>query len=156
MWLIVIAMVAVWILYAVWYWMKTDAAPPRLVGDGCYAVEVAGGTNYLASFEKICGNRTADCINRKTEAFLILEDDNRLDKQAVRVSIEGYTVGYLPRAAARSFRHAVVGVGLGQVVVFECAAYIRGGWDYGNGRQGNYGVWLDLPTDGVTQLPSAH
>jgi hypothetical protein len=93
--------------------MKTDAAPPRLVGDGGYAVEVAGGTNYLASFEKICRKRTADCINRKTEELLILEEDNRLDKQAVRVSIEGYTVGYLPRAAARSFRHAVVGVGLG-------------------------------------------
>jgi len=150
MWLIVVAaVIGVWLLYAGWYWMKAEDVPPRLVGDGAYAVEVAGGANYQASFEKICGKRTADCINRKTEARLILEDDNRLDKQAVRVSIEGYTVGYLPRAAARNFRRAVVGVGLGRVLVFECAAHIRGGWDYGNGRQGNYGVWLDLPSDGV-------
>ena len=148
MWLIVIAVVLVVLtLYVSWSWTKVDDSPPRLVGDGGYAIEVTGGANYLSSFEKICGKRTADCINRKTEARLTLEDDNRLDEHAVRVSIEGYTVGYLPRAAVRSFRRAVVGVGLGRMMVFECAAHIRGGWDYGCGKQGNYGVWLDLPQD---------
>jgi hypothetical protein len=128
MWRIVIAAaVTVWILYTSWYWMKQDAEPPRLVSDGAYWVEIVGKSNYVASFEKICGKRTADCINRKTEARLILADHNELDKQAVRVSIEGYTVGYLPQAAAMNFRHAVIGVGLGRVTVFECAAHIRGG-----------------------------
>ena len=150
MWLIVIvAVVTVWIVYGRWYWMKEDAEPPRLVGDGAYVVEIVGKSNYVASFEKICGKRTADCINRKTEARLILEDDHELDKQAVRVSIEGYTVGYLPQPAARNFRHAIIGVGLERVMVFECAAHIRGDWDYANGTQGNYGVWLDLPKDQV-------
>lgn len=119
--------------------------PPRLVGNGAYAVEIVGDGSYLASFEKICGRRTADCLNRKTHAHLTLEDDNRFDRQAVRVSIEGLTVGYLPRAAARELRHAAVGVGLGGATVFECAAHIRGAWDAGRRKQGNYGVWLDLP-----------
>jgi len=130
MWLIVftvLAVVVAGILYVDQHWMKADAEPPRLVGDGDYAVEVSGGTNYAASFEKICGKRTADCINRKTEASLILKDDKRLDKQAVRVSIESYTVGYLPRAAARNFWRAAEAVGFGRVMVFECAAHIRGG-----------------------------
>jgi hypothetical protein len=48
-----------------------------------------------------------------------------------------------------NFRHAVIGVGLGRAMVFECAAHIRGGWDYANGTQGIYGVWLDLPKDQV-------
>jgi hypothetical protein len=66
MWLIVIAAaVTVWILYTSWYWMKQDAEPPRLVGEGAYRVEIVGKSNYVASFEKICGKRTADCINRK-------------------------------------------------------------------------------------------
>ena len=65
MWLIVIAVVQVALtLYASWSWTKSDNSSPRLAGDGGYAIEVAGGTNYLASFEKTCGKRTTDCINR--------------------------------------------------------------------------------------------
>jgi hypothetical protein len=128
--------------------LKVNPRPPRLIGNGSYTVSLVGESNYSASFEKICGRRTADCINRKTEANLILESDNKFDRQAVRVSIEGYTVGYLSQAAAREFRYAVVSVGLGRSTVFECAAHIRGGWDRGRGKQGNYGVWLDLPGDG--------
>lgn len=149
MWLLIFAVLtAMWFFHRSRTRLRVDARPPRLVGDGSYGVEVVGESNYMASFEKICGRRTADCINRKTEAHLTLEDDNRFDKHAVRVSIEGYTVGHLPRAVARDFRRAVIGVGLDGSTVFECGAHIRGGWDRGIGRQGDYGVWLDLPESG--------
>jgi len=149
MWLLILAIVAVICFFHLTRTMlKVDTPLPRLVGDGKYAVEIVGKSNYPSSFEKICGRRTADCINRKTEAHLTLEDDNRFDNQAVRVSIAGYTVGYLPGAVARDFRRAVVGVGLGRATVFECGAHIRGGWDAALGKQGNYGVWLDLPERG--------
>lgn len=150
MWLLIFAVVAVmWFFHRSRTKLKVATRPPRLVGDGTYAVEIVGKNNYLASFEKICGRRTADCINRKIEAHLTFEDDNVFDNQAVRVSITGYTVGYLPLAVARDFRRAVIGVGLGRSTVFECSAHIRGGWDAGLGRQGNYGVWLDLPESGA-------
>jgi len=150
MWVFIFAAVVVmWFFYLSRTKHKVGTRPPRLVGNGTYAVEIVGKNNYMASFEKICGRRTADCINRKTEAHLTLEDDNGFDNQAVRVSIAGYTVGYLPLAVAREFRRAVIGVGLGRATVFECNAHIRGGWDAGLGRQGNYGVWLDLPESGA-------
>jgi len=126
------------------------ARPPRVIGDGSFTIEVTGSSHYLPSFEKICGRRTADCINRKTAAHLILENDNRSDNQAVRVSIEGYTVGYLPQAPARNLIYAVIGVGLEGSRIFECAAHIRGSWDKGLHKQGNFGVWLDIPS-GNTQ-----
>lgn len=150
MWLLVFATVTImWLFHLARRKRKAGARPPRLVGDGTYAIEIVCKSKYLASFEKICGRRTADCINRKTEAHLTLEDDNGFDHQAIRVSITGYTVGYLPLAVARDFRRAAIGVGLGRATVFECSAHIRGAWDAGLGKQGNYGVWLDLPESGA-------
>ena len=150
MWLVIFAAAAVlWFFYLGHARPKIPTRPPRIVGNGVYSVGVVGENNYLASFEKICGQRTADCINRKTEAYLILENDNKFDKHAVRVTIEGYTVGYLPRAAARGFRQAVIGVGLGRSSVFECPAHIRSGWDATLRKQENYAVWLDLPAGDV-------
>jgi hypothetical protein len=146
MWLITFAMIALmWFFYLNRTKLKPYTRPPRLVGDGKYALEIPRESKYLSGFEKICGRRTADCINRKTEANLTFENNDGFDKESVRVSIEGYTVGYLPQAAASELRRAVIAVGLNRSAVFECAAHIRGGWDASLGRQGNYAVWLDLP-----------
>jgi len=125
----------------------TKVRPPRLVGNGSFMIEVTESCRYLSSFEKICGRRTADCINRKTEANLTLENGNRFQKQSMRVSIEGYTVGYLPHASTRDLLVAAMGVGLGGSKVFECAAHIRGNWDKALRKQGSFGVWLDLPSN---------
>jgi hypothetical protein len=119
--------------------------PVRLAGNGEYAIEVVGESKYPASFEAICGPRSEDGVHISTRAVLTLENDNKFDKQAVRVSIEGHTVGYLPRLSAQAFRTAVARVGHGRTLAFECAAVIRGGWDRGPRDQGNYGVWLDIP-----------
>lgn len=148
MWLTIIgAAIVVWLFVANRAKLKTNVDLPRVVGDGGFAVKIVGEHDYLASFEKICGQRIADCINRQTEACLILENDNRLDKLAVRVLIEGHTVGYLPRAAAREFRWAVEGVGLDRQSVFRCAALIRGTWHTGRRVQGEFCVRLDLPKE---------
>jgi hypothetical protein len=127
-------------------WWPAVPHPPRLVGDGSFTIEVTGSAHYLSSFEKICGRRTADCINRKTEAQLTLENGNRFEKQSMRVSIEGHTVGYMPQASTRSLLIAAAGVGLGGSKVFECAAHIRGKWDKTLRKQDSFGVWLDLPS----------
>lgn len=149
MWVaVVIALAAAWFIYR---GRKNTAgtgasgAPVRLAGDGDYAIEVVGESKYPASFEAICGPQSESGVNISTRAVLTLERSNKFDKHAVRVSIQGHTVGYLSRIAAQAFRTAVARVGHGKTQQFECAAVIRGGWDRGPGDRGSYGVWLDIP-----------
>lgn len=126
--------------------LSSDVA--RIAGNGRYAVEVVGESNYAHNFETICGPRSRDGVNIDARALLIFEPTNPNDRNAVRVTIQGLTVGYLSRAVALNFRQSVTAAGHGRFAVFECGARIRGGWDNGRGKQGHYGVWLDIPKDG--------
>jgi hypothetical protein len=112
--------------------------PPRLAR---FSMKVVGESNYQANLEAICGKRTEMGENRVVTAMLILEDSNPHDPNAVRVDIQGKTVGYLSRAAAKKYRKRFPGQNGAQ-----CAANIRGGWKRkGTGDDtGFYGVWLDL------------
>jgi hypothetical protein len=146
MWMfIIVVAVALWAVYQIRRNTSSLNSAVRLAGDGRYAVDVVGESKYLASFEKICGPRSRDGVNMNVRAHLTLENNNPADNLAVLVSIHGHTVGYLSRTVARDFRRAVGDAGHGRARVFECSAVIKGGWDNGRDRQGNYGVWLDLP-----------
>ena len=120
---------------------------PVITGPGYFDIHVVGESHYLKSFAKICGPRCAEGVDMEVRAHLTLDNENPHDKMAVRVSIQGHTVGHLPREVARDFRQAVKTGELGEYLVFECAAHIRGGWDNGGGDIGHYGVTLDLPQD---------
>jgi hypothetical protein len=115
---------------------------PRLVGTGQYAVEVVAKSDCVGGLDEVCRSKTEGGVDMMLRARLILESDDRFERQAIRVSIKGRTVGYLPRANARDFRRAAMYVGLGRTLIFECAAIVRGSADH-------YSVWLDLPNDGV-------
>ena len=99
----------------------------------------------ISEHEALCGGRTSDSADKKVQAHLVLEDDNKYDPQAVRVDIEGKTVGYLSRETAREYRTRLRQTGHPRLVGV-CKATIRGGWDRGAKDQGFYGVWLDLPS----------
>ncbi len=77
----------------------------------------------------------------------MLEDDNPIDDQAVRVEIKGLRIGYLSREHARTYRSWFGLAGAGGQRRARCSALVRGGWDRGAGDTGDYGVSLDLPTD---------
>lgn len=117
-----------------------------LRGDGRYHVDVVGESRYLESFERTFGRRTADGIDEECDAELVLEDDNPVDDQAVRVEIKGSTIGYLSREHARTYR-TWLGVRADAQPRARCRALVRGGWDRGAGDTGNYGVSLDTPID---------
>jgi hypothetical protein len=117
-----------------------------LPGPGTFSVEVVGESRYLRAFELICGPRNADGEDCIVQATLVHEDDNPYDHNAVRVEIQGRSVGYLPRDTARSYRERLSQAGHAGITA-ECAANIRGGWDRGEGDRGYYGVWLDLPVE---------
>jgi hypothetical protein len=115
-----------------------------LEGSGTFALEIVGEASYEPALETICGGRTDESVNLKSEACLICEDSNPYDSMAVRVDIGGHTVGYLSRDNARRYRQELQRIGYPKQQAF-CSAVIRGGWDRGSRGRGHFGVWLDLP-----------
>jgi hypothetical protein len=117
---------------------------PFIRGREQFQVNVAGESFYPDSFAALVGARTRDGIAFPARAQLTLDDANPHDKNAVKVTVDGYQVGHLPREAAKAFRRTVRYGVLAEHEVFECAALINGGWDRGGGDAGNFGVKLDL------------
>jgi hypothetical protein len=116
----------------------------ELVGRRTYALDVVGESKYQPALEKICGGRTEDGHEKVVKATLIYEDNNPYDNKAVRVEIEGMTVGYLSRQNARKSRKKLEALGH-PGITGTCSAMIVGGWDRGGGDTGYFGVKLDLP-----------
>lgn len=106
-----------------------DSTPSKARRSGDYSTEIVGESNYQPALRKIAGKGEVrhECIAR-----IYLEDDNPHDDKAVRIDIDGQTVGYLPRAAARAYRKK----GADRAT---CGALIVGG-----GRGRSLGVWLDM------------
>jgi hypothetical protein len=117
---------------------------PFIRGQSQYRIDVAGESFYDNSFKELVGERTISGVRMEVVARLELCDDNPHDKNAVRVTIKGYQVGYLSREDARAFRRLVRYGALAEHEEFECAARICGGWDRGEGDVGHFGVRLDL------------
>lgn len=122
---------------------RRPATAGWLDGNGSFSLEVVGEANYQRNLERVCGGRTRECQDRVVTAVLVLEDDNPYDPRAVCVTIDGWTVGYLPREKARAFRARLRRDGI-RGYEFPCKASIRGGWDRGDGDWGYFGVWLDV------------
>jgi hypothetical protein len=114
---------------------------PALATEESFDLPVVGESHYQEALEAICGKRSDNGEDRIVDASLVLEDSNPYDAQAVRVDIQGKTVGYLSREDARRFRehHVQAGEASGPIT---CKARIQGGWDRGPNDQGRYGVSL--------------
>lgn len=141
------------LIAAIAYWMyrggtrSQNLAPEvqrSIPGPGKYAFDIVGESNYQNSLEAICGGKKEKSAKHRTEAELHLEDSNPYDNMAVRVEIEGKTVGYFSRNAARSYRDQLKMLGQDHSVC-KCKAMIVGGWRKSKLDQGSFGVKLDLP-----------
>lgn len=151
--LIIASSLALYICYDWWWLNRKSKAPltrvaPEAVGDlpgpGTYKVDVVGESNYQDALSDICGGKSHEGADRRTKATLILEDSNPHDSKAIRVDIQGRTVGYLSKENARQYRDRLASAGHSSLVG-RCDAVIRGGWDRGRGNTGHFGVKLDLP-----------
>jgi len=112
--------------------------PRRTKQPDGFNVEVVGEASYQVNLLEICGAKQRDGVEKLVFAELVPEDDNQHDKMAVRVDVDGKTVGYLSRPDARSYRDQY------DDDQTRCAAVIVGGWDRGNGDTGHFGVRLSL------------
>ena len=120
----------------------------NLPGPGTFSLPIAGESHYQEALESICGKRKEEGENKIVQAMLILDDLNPHDKLAVRVEINGMTVGHLGREHARQYRSELKKAGHPNALG-SCKAEIRGGWERRKGKgkdteRGHYGVWLDL------------
>ena len=120
---------------------KAELVPGKLNGGN--EVRVVGESNYHAAIEKACGGPSRDGVDWECEATLVPEPTNPYDPEAVMVQMEGETVGYLAKAAARAYQPVAQKLAReGNVGVV--AAAIRGGWNRSATDKGDYGVTLDM------------
>ena len=123
----------------------------EILGKGTFEYDVVGESNYQKALKNICGGRTKHGVDKVVQATLVHEDDNPHDKNAVRVDIQGHTVGYLKRSNAKTFRRRMEDAGYPYSPA-KCSANIVGGWDKGFFDKGDFGVNLDMPLRGKLAL----
>lgn len=107
---------------------------------GVYDVIVVGVSFYQKALEKICDGRREEGIEGHVQAKIIPYEDNPYDAHAVRIEIEGETVGYLSRKKALIWRSKMISDGFSGAL--SCPAKIA--WDRNSFKAGSYGVWLDI------------
>jgi hypothetical protein len=108
------------------------------VGNRDFALRVVGESFYDSNLRELCGPAEDHMRQFAKTAILTLENENPYDRNAVRVDVDGLTVGHLSRSDAKRFRAAHAGRGRSQ---FSCPALLislRGDTD------SDYGVRLDL------------
>ena len=107
-------------------------------------LEVVGESNYQDALARVSGGRTGDGpANPEQLAVLWPEPNNRYDKNAIAVKIEGRTVGYLSRENAVRYQPVARWADTHDRKV-ACNATVIGGWDRGGSDKGSFGVVLRL------------
>ena len=106
----------------------------RWTGTGDCDVSVVGESYYQDNLKSIAGG----VKRKKAIARLVCENDNRYDKNAVKVEIDGAQVGHLPRGLAPVHRRRLQELKQPGAIV-ECEAVVV------TGQEGAIGVYLDLP-----------
>jgi hypothetical protein len=116
-----------------------------LVGSFSYARQVMSSTQDQAVLEVLFGPHAPHGVRRQATAWLIPEEENPHDKNAVRVEIRGKKVGYLHSRDAGLFRRQRAAREMPNAIG-QCQAVVTGGWVSRDGRKGPFEVWLDLPS----------
>ena len=112
-----------------------------------FPFEVTGESHYQDALAAIVGGH-----NREGHAFVCRADlrpepGNRFDPNAIRVVIQGRTVGYVPRTATARIHAAIAELG-----PLVATARIDGGWRTNQHDAGHFGVKLAIPGRGPITL----
>jgi hypothetical protein len=115
-------------------------------GGDTFSSYAVGHSHHQDALKRIFSERTSESQEKLVEAVLLLDDGNPYDNQAVRVDIQGQTVGYLKHENARQFRKKMMEKDPSGIKT-TCAAKIV----YWEREFDNYLVILDLPLDYQSQ-----
>jgi hypothetical protein len=80
--------------------MPAEGTYILLESSGSYPVGLAGESNYFEAISMAANRQSGEHL---AIAEIVREPDNKFDTNAVRVEINGRTVGYIPREEAPSF-----------------------------------------------------
>ena len=120
-----------------------------------HSTSVVGESNYQENIQRVIGFIDDDREPVREEGFtaeLVLEDDNPYDSgNAVRIDIDGCTIGYLSRDDAAMYRRSLSLLRLDDRVIGMCSAVISGKWN-DEVESLLFGVYLDLDTSRLSIL----
>lgn len=104
-----------------------------------FSFGAVGESNYQKTLTSLMPNdgKIEDKHRAYFIANLILEDDNKFDKNAIAIEILGLKVGYIPKEENKQLRKQLKAISNNRTS-FSCAACIAGG------NNKSYGVWLDI------------
>jgi hypothetical protein len=126
--------------------VRVAQAGPQVITDlRGFPFEVVGQSHYQDALRDIVGGYRRDSQAVEATAVIVLDPANRFDPNAVRVEIEGKTVGYIP--AEKALRVGVLMREQG-IKTANVEAQIRGGWRTNQYDQGHFGVQLKMPRSG--------
>ncbi|WP_038344326.1 hypothetical protein [Acinetobacter sp. A47] len=100
-----------------------------------YTFEIVGEQSYQHNLKKIAGPKARRAKLYEVTARVVSEPSNSFDAHAIRVEIQGLTVGYLKRQDARQLS--------GHSIDKKVPAVINGGWLDAD-HEGSYGVKLAI------------
>lgn len=106
-------------------------------GDGGFDFDIVGEASYQQALESIAG-RSDESAEHYCTATLSPEPSNQYDSNAIRVDINGKTVGYIARGVTAEFHRVLRGRSA------QANAIIVGGWSRGSRGSGHFGVKLDI------------
>lgn len=126
----IIVGVVIWVLLN-----KNRSTANTGLGENSYTYNIVGEASYQKNLIKIAGKKEETSKFYECSAKVVSEPTNKYDKNAVKVEINGLTVGYLSRAEAQRL--------VGKRINITVPAVINGGWDDGDSK-GHYGVKLAI------------
>lgn len=117
-----------------------------LVSESGMTVEVHGESHYQRALERAAGGRSDHGAHFQCAARLIREPTNRYDPNAVRVEVQGQTVGYVSRDDVEEIQPMLQKLDAAGRPAWVRATIV-GGWDDGQTR-GSFGIEIDdLPDE---------
>ena len=132
--------IAIIVGVVIWYVLKAKRAVnetninPALSNDS-YSYNIVGEQSYQNNLKKIAGPKEEESKFFECYAKVSSEPFNQYDKNAIKVEINGFLVGYLSRGEAAKLA--------GKVVNKNVPAVIDGGWK-DKESTGSYGVKLAI------------
>ncbi len=129
--------------------------PVHWEGRGTYDHEVETSPEHQGALFRLAGGEKRNGVTKEVLAKLHLDNSNRADKTAVRVSVRGRTVGYMSPSDARAYREGIRAAGYAEITAL-CDAIIVGGRKKGIDSREHFGILLNLPTaSGLTRRKPA-
>lgn len=123
--------------------LYAESEPVFVEGSGQYDLDVIGESRRQKYLEVLCGGYSIKGSKQEVVAKLHYENCNPSDKNAIRVVVNGGTVGYLSPENSSLYRKKIEKAGQDGIIV-SCKARILGGKNVWLFKKTKFNVWIDL------------